>query len=199
MSTKIKSNSDICQQCQHSFVWVKSKNKLCWWCEKKLLPEELIQTPVSLPTTSKVTAIRWLSEGQRFRIVGTDKEGVLIKTNECRALTHIAGNEESVAPGTEVVVLPGTVKIDQEHNSIAKDEKKLLTKSAVVNPTGKCLCGCGEPTSGSKFKPGHDARFHGRIRRIQNGKLTIEQLQEEIGRKNYAMPSYEAALTDHGR
>lgn len=29
----------------------------------------------------------------------------------------------------------------------------------------ECLCGCGETTRGGRFKPGHDARLHGELKR----------------------------------
>ncbi len=38
----------------------------------------------------------------------------------------------------------------------------------MANP--KCLCGCGGTTKGGRFKPGHDAKLHGKT-----GKLTAEQ------------------------
>ena len=150
-----------------------------------------------MTTETRITALRWLTPGQRFKIAATGREGVLIKTNECRALVHIDGDEESVAPGTEVILLQGTVQIDEKRGSIVKEEKKSPTEPVIANPLGKCLCGCGEKTSGSKFKPGHDARFHGRVRRLQNGKLTLEDLKTEIGQTNYALSTYETAVTSH--
>ena len=26
-----------------------------------------------------------------------------------------------------------------------------------------CLCGCGQRTKGGRFKPGHDAKLHGKL------------------------------------
>ena len=36
---------------------------------------------------------------------------------------------------------------------------------AKVAKTGTCICGCGGTTKGGKFLPGHDARFHGLLKR----------------------------------
>ena len=49
--------------------------------------------------------------------------------------------------------------------------------------TGRsCLCGCGETTRGGRFKPGHDARLHGELKRnlekdplLRNERFTEEQ------------------------
>ena len=45
-----------------------------------------------------------------------------------------------------------------------------------------CLCGCGETTRGGRFKPGHDARLHGELKRnlekdplLRNERFTEEQ------------------------
>ena len=47
-----------------------------------------------------------------------------------------------------------------------------------------CLCGCGEPVRGkkAKFRPGHDARLHGELKRnlqndplLRNERFTAEQ------------------------
>jgi hypothetical protein len=45
-----------------------------------------------------------------------------------------------------------------------------------------CLCGCGETTRGGRFKPGHDARLHGELKRnlekdplLRNERFSDEQ------------------------
>jgi hypothetical protein len=45
-----------------------------------------------------------------------------------------------------------------------------------------CLCSCGETTRGGRFKPGHDARLHGELKRnlekdplLRNERFTDEQ------------------------
>jgi hypothetical protein len=45
-----------------------------------------------------------------------------------------------------------------------------------------CLCGCGKTTRGGRFKPGHDARLHGELKRnlekdplLRNERFTEEQ------------------------
>lgn len=153
----------------------------------------------------RITTLRWLEPGQRFQICGTGMIGFMVKTNECRAVVRIDGKDESISPGTEVVILAGIVEtkiVETTKDTLPTPTKSKvvakLTKTPVVaNPLGKCLCGCGEQTSGSKFKPGHDARFHGRIKRIKSGKLTLDTLKTEIGKTNYAISAYETALASH--
>lgn len=41
---------------------------------------------------------------------------------------------------------------------------------------GICLCGCGDTTSGGRFRPGHDARLLAMVLRIERGLMTYEQL-----------------------
>lgn len=40
----------------------------------------------------------------------------------------------------------------------------------------KCFCGCGaEVNHNRRFKPGHDARFHGRAKKVARGELTATE------------------------
>ena len=44
----------------------------------------------------------------------------------------------------------------------------------------KCLCGCGGRTKGGTFRPGHDAKLHGKFAEGMKG--TKEQ--REVARRN---------------
>ena len=55
----------------------------------------------------------------------------------------------------------------------------------------RCLCGCGGATR-SRFCMGHDARYHGRIKRLKDGRLTLRDLEAEIGAE--AIQTYRDAL-----
>jgi len=53
-----------------------------------------------------------------------------------------------------------------------------------------CRCGCGEKvTPGRRYRPGHDARFHGRIKKIKDGRLKLSELPG-LGVRKYAMAEY---------
>jgi hypothetical protein len=53
-----------------------------------------------------------------------------------------------------------------------------------------CLCGCSETTRGGRFKPGHDARLHGELKRnlkndplLKNERLTDAQRRYAVERR----------------
>ena len=53
---------------------------------------------------------------------------------------------------------------------------------APVGTGRSCLCGCGGTTRGGRFKPGHDSRLHGELKRnlekdplLRNERFTEEQ------------------------
>ena len=68
--------------------------------------------------------------------------------------------------------------------------KTTKTKPAAGQP---CKCGCGETTSGPKrlFRMGHDARFHGRVAKLKDGRLSMSDLKADLGKRGaYALPFY---------
>ena len=139
-----------------------------------------------------ITTLRFLVSGRRFKVLGTGSTGHLVKVNECRAVVKFDdGQDGSISPGTEVEPL------EMQHVEVAKQQIEAVKIAPIVNPDKKCWCGCGEDTSGSKFKPGHDARFHGRIKRLKRGTLTMETLKTEIGQSNYAFNFYQEAIESH--
>lgn len=48
---------------------------------------------------------------------------------------------------------------------MAKEKKEAAPKA--VKPPQDCLCGCGGQTKGGRFLPGHDARYHARIKSLE--------------------------------
>jgi hypothetical protein len=57
----------------------------------------------------------------------------------------------------------------------------------------KCSCGCGEMCKPKRtFRQGHDARFHGRVRKLTDGRLIMADLKEMV--EAYALPLYKAEL-----
>lgn len=54
-----------------------------------------------------------------------------------------------------------------------RKEKARMAKTPTTKATPKakeprdCLCGCGGQTKGGRFIPGHDARFHSRVRALE--------------------------------
>lgn len=48
-----------------------------------------------------------------------------------------------------------------------------------VSPDGKCMCGCAEPVN-RRFKPGHDARHFGRLKKIKAGEMEFKDLPKSV-------------------
>lgn len=63
--------------------------------------------------------------------------------------------------------IPGTRKVARS------------AKEKAPRTVRKCFCGCGEETM-SYFVPGHDARFHGWLRKIAKGEMKPEDLKKAI-------------------
>lgn len=147
-----------------------------------------------------------LPPGTRFFQPDVGVVGVLIKANECRAHIKIERGTELVtvgektftanrgqvtdwAPVVGVLIHPEQGDVTMAKETAAKAEKS--SKVAV-----KCGCGCGEMTKpGSKFLQGHDARFHGRCRKLADGRLQWDDLVKELGKKGeYALPDYKEGM-----
>lgn len=59
----------------------------------------------------------------------------------------------------------------------AKAVKPTKAKPATAATAGVCKCGCGAPLKPRRhFAQGHDARFHGWMRRIANGELDPSEI-----------------------
>lgn len=43
--------------------------------------------------------------------------------------------------------------------------KRVSTSAREVKPSRACECGCGEMTKGGRYRPGHDARHHAKLKR----------------------------------
>lgn len=58
-----------------------------------------------------------------------------------------------------------------------------------------CRCGCGEICKPKRtFRQGHDARFHGRIRKLRDGRLKMADVKAVI--EPYAVKYYAAEVED---
>ncbi len=49
---------------------------------------------------------------------------------------------------------------------------------------GMCICGCGEPTMGGKFKPGHDQKLRVALEQAAGGLESLRTIVEKhLGRR----------------
>lgn len=65
-----------------------------------------------------------------------------------------------------------------------KAKLRELKEKAKKEPINPCGCGCGTLVKG-RFAIGHDARFHGWIKRVGDGRMTIAELPEQVKRGMY--------------
>lgn len=85
----------------------------------------------------------------------------------------------------------------QEKARMAKEEKPKAAPKA--KEPRNCLCGCGGQTKGGRFIPGHDARFHSRVRQLEAQGVSHDEA-EKIASKGpltgkYAKAAEAAAKT----
>jgi hypothetical protein len=68
-----------------------------------------------------------------------------------------AWTAEELNPRVEQFIVGVADEPNQEHQA------EPVAPAPATGPD--CQCGCGERTRGGKFKPGHDARYHARLKR----------------------------------
>lgn len=61
----------------------------------------------------------------------------------------------------------------ERERRVAKEAKPKAEKKAATPQD--CLCGCGGQTKGGRFIPGHDARYHSRIRALEAQGLSHDE------------------------
>ena len=77
---------------------------------------------------------------------------------------------------------------------MAQDKPKRERKAAATKTPQDCMCGCGGQTKGGRFIPGHDARFHSRVRSLEAQGVSHEEA-EKIASQGPLTGKYAAAAT----
>jgi hypothetical protein len=77
----------------------------------------------------------------------------------------------------------------------ATQGRKVSAKAKEPKPLEKCRCGCGVEGPGT-YRMGHDAKFNGRVKRLLDGRLSMAELEKELGHAGeYALPFYRTETT----
>lgn len=105
--------------------------------------------------------------------------------HQTRKAADISLAKRQISPASHRAVLAGEISL-QDARELGRDGGPADTSEASggrgrgqeaagtpqEQPTGapqgtprSCLCGCGHTTRGGRFKPGHDARLHGELKR----------------------------------
>ena len=73
-----------------------------------------------------------------------------------------------------VAVVAAAPRVFAKLPSMPKSRKPKAPKS--------CECGCGSMTRGGRFVPGHDARLHGWVLRVERKVVSIAQVRDTDGK-----------------
>lgn len=92
------------------------------------------------------------------------KEGWYDPTRTAAPTEEYLARQAAVAARGEEIA-----RIREERERKTKGRTRMATeaKPAKVKTPLACLCGCGGMTKGGRFIPGHDARFHSRVRALE--------------------------------
>lgn len=92
----------------------------------------------------------------------------------------------------------GERRMAAEAANLEKEKRKMAEKATPKTKTAAtprdCQCGCGGQTKGGRFIPGHDARFHSRVRSLEAQGVSHEEA-EKIASKGPLTGKYAAAAT----
>lgn len=66
----------------------------------------------------------------------------------------------------------------------AAAKAKANAKPKAERKVRQCGCGCGEETM-SYFVPGHDARFKGWLKKVGDGRMSLDELKKAMGQKTF--------------
>ena len=116
--------------------------------------------------------------------------------------------QEAAAPVQEPVAEPAPVTVESEPSTkpegkkaakgakgakaakatadAAKPSKPAKPEKPAINPTGKCLCGCGtELGDKRRFAIGHDAKLHSLVLKVFRGKAQKDELPATDATRSY--------------
>jgi hypothetical protein len=86
-----------------------------------------------------------------------------------------AALDANTPDATDATDTPDEPKVDGKRKREPKPKAEPKPKPVLV-----CLCGCGATTSGGSFRPGHDARWHGVLQRLSDGRATLASLEPTV-------------------
>lgn len=86
--------------------------------------------------------------------------------------------EDSAAEGHTVRAESVFAPKSRKDKSVAKKAAKAngngaVKREKVAKTVRNCVCGCGGQTTGN-FVPGHDARFHGWLKKLADGRIDVK-------------------------
>lgn len=107
-----------------------------------------------------------------------------------------------VFPGGDMGDTASLAASAQEEDGVAKTKTvkapkaKAEKKEKAVVTLKPCGCGCGEKVTRT-FRPGHDARYYGWLKRVANGKMGYSELAKFVRLQLKDVAAVKAALKAH--
>jgi hypothetical protein len=118
-------------------------------------------------------------EGEGMAKRARNAKGTALGEFEDRPLTEIEAEANTVAATTETDKETGMAKKAKSNGAVKAKRAAGAKREKTPKTVRKCVCGCGGETTGY-FQPGHDARFHGWIKKLASGKMGPSELPASV-------------------
>lgn len=87
----------------------------------------------------------------------------------------------------------------KKETRMAKDATATEAKPKAGKEPRNCLCGCGGQTKGGRFLPGHDARYHARIKILTAAGLAHDEAEKLASKGPLPAKYTQAKASDNGK
>jgi hypothetical protein len=87
--------------------------------------------------------------------------------------------------------VPGKAKAKSK--PMSEETKAKLRAASKRDKSNPCRCGCGELTGGT-FRPGHDARYYGWLKKVASGEQEFKTLPNHLKKEFVDVKGVKAAL-----
>lgn len=135
----------------------------------------------------KLTNISPKSAVQRVSRAELEKEAHPTRSNTVAKVAGIpvAGKSTKQAEADRRAKLANKPKGEARPLTGAAAKAKAGAREKAPRTVRKCGCGCGEETM-SYFVPGHDARYKGWLKKVGDGRLSLDELKGLMGKATFA-------------
>ncbi len=153
-------------------------------------------------------------EDQRGRIINISPRSAVYRVSKAELEQETLSQVRSSKMASKFAGVPVAGKSNKQLNSERaarlaqkpKGEARPLTGAAAkakanAKPKAEksvrpCGCGCGGETT-AYFVPGHDARFKGWLKRVGDGRMSLDDLQKAMGKKTFGKYTFKKVGAGH--
>lgn len=175
--------------------------------QKMITRRDTDRRPVFMPMPGSPAAAQLVTEQadeeedeKRGRIINISPRSAVIRVSAAELESEIQPKERAVMASKATAAIPVASSKQSNKDRIARLNKvpastaRPLTGAAAkakanARPKAQksvrpCGCGCGEETM-SYFIPGHDARYKGWMKKVGDGRLSLDELKKLMGAKTF--------------